>query len=99
MKKKEMITEVSKRIGGTKIDAEKYIDCIFDVIMDTVATNEEVKIIGFGKFSKEEIKGRTGKMYFGKNKGKEWKTEDSWGIKFKVGKVFEDKVNGIVSES
>ena len=95
MDRKEMITKFSEKSKITKKSAEVYIDDLFDVIMDAVANDNPVKIVGFGTFSKKLIKGRTGKMNFGKNKGQEYKSEDSFTAKFKVGKIFEDRTNGI----
>lgn len=98
MNKPQLITELSKRSEITKKDAERHIQNLFDIIMDTVASGEQVKAIGFGIFEKEEVKGRSGVMNFGVKKGQEWKSEDSWKPVFSPGKVFMDKVKGVVSE-
>ena len=76
----------------SKKDALNAIETVFEVIEDTVATGESVKIIGFGTFEKKSTKGASGIIQFGDRKGETWTTEDSFKPNFKAGKSFEDKV-------
>lgn len=95
MNKQELITALSKKSEITKKDAERHIQNFLDVIMDAVASDDPVKIIGFGSFEKEKVKGRSGVMHFGEKKGQEWKSEDSFKPTFSPGKLFVDKVKGL----
>ena len=89
--------EKSKKVS--KKEAEFYGECFLDLIMDTVANDEPVKIVDFGEFSKKATKGREGIIQVGEKKGQEFKSEDSWKVFFKAGKGFRDRVKGIfVSE-
>ena len=88
--------EKSKKIS--KKEAEFYGECFLDLIMDTVANDEPVKIVDFGEFSKKATKGREGIIQVGEKKGQEFKSEDSWKVAFKAGKGFKDRVKGVFIE-
>lgn len=94
MNKQELINEFSTKSEITKKNADKYITDIFDIIMEAVASNDPVKIIGFGTFEKKPTKGTSGIIQFGERKGETWTTEDSFKPAFKAGKQFENKVKG-----
>ena len=88
--------EKSKKIS--KKEAEFYGEVFLDLIMDTVAI-EDLKLVGFGNFERKFKEGKTGTINVGPKKGEEYNSVDHFAIGFKAGKVFKDKVNGIVSES
>jgi len=92
MTKNEMITAVSLKGEMSKKDAEKAINTVLDVIKETVATGESVKLVNFGNFEKKPTKGTTGIIRFGDRKGETWTSEDSFRVGFKVGKEFADLV-------
>lgn len=94
MNKQELISAVALCGNMTKKDAEHAIETVFEVIEDTVANNEKVKIIGFGTFEKKPVKGTSGIIQFGDRKGEKWETKDSFKPSFSAGKEFEDKVKG-----
>ena len=91
MNKQQLVAELSIKSEITKKEAEKHVTNLFDIIMETVAVGEDVKVVGFGKFEKKETKGRKG---VSKLQGveKPWKTEDSFKPYFDPSKAFEDKV-------
>lgn len=95
MNKQELINKLHEVTGFSKKDSEKFLTSFTEVIEDTVAIGEDVSLTGFGKFSKQEVKGREG---VSKLQGveKAWKTEDSHMPKFSAGKLFKDKVKGLV---
>jgi len=88
--------EKSKKIS--KKQAEFYGECFLDLIMDTVANDEPVKIVDFGEFSKKATKGREGIIQVGEKKGQEFKSKDSFKVAFKAGKGFKDRVKGVFVE-
>lgn len=96
MNKPQLITSLSRKSEITKKEAERHIENLLEIIMDAVASGSPVKVIGFGKFEKKEVKGRTGTIQFGERKGQEWSKEDSWKVVFESGKIFDDKVKGVV---
>jgi len=88
--------EKSKKVS--KKDAEFFGETFLELIMDTVANDEPVKIVDFGEFSKKATKGREGIIQVGEKKGQEFKSEDSWKVAFKAGKGFKDRVKGVYVE-
>lgn len=59
MNKKELICAVSAKTGKTQKDCELILNAAFATIEDTLATNETVRIIGFGSFGVRECAART----------------------------------------
>jgi len=51
MNKASLADMVSEKLGGSKAEAERVVDGIFDGIKDALASGEEVSIAGFGIFS------------------------------------------------
>ncbi len=61
MNKAELVERVAKKAQLTKIQSEQVIDAALDVISSAVAKGEEVKLVGFGTFSRAVRKSRTGR--------------------------------------
>jgi len=90
--------KVEKSKKFSKKEAEFIGETFLELIMDTVANDEPVKIVDFGEFSKKATKGREGIIQVGEKKGQEFKSENSWKVCFKAGKGFRDRVKGIFVE-
>lgn len=52
MNKAELIATIATQTKISKITAETCLDATLRIIQKTVASNEEVKLVGFGTFSK-----------------------------------------------
>ena len=50
MNKAALVEKVHGVLGGTKVDAEKTVDTIFDSITAALKGGEEVSVAGFGIF-------------------------------------------------
>ncbi len=50
MNKGEFVDKLATRTGLTKKDARKALDAMIDLITDTLVSNDEVLLTGFGKF-------------------------------------------------
>ncbi|MES2856852.1 MAG: HU family DNA-binding protein, partial [Bdellovibrionota bacterium] len=61
MNKAELIEKVSKRTLLTKVQSESVIDAALEVITKAVAKGDEVKLVGFGTFSRTVRKSRAGR--------------------------------------
>ncbi|MCP4528637.1 MAG: HU family DNA-binding protein [Aestuariibacter sp.] len=62
MNKAELIAAVADRTETTKASAEAAVNAVFGVITDELATGSgEVKVAGFGNFSKKHKAARTGR--------------------------------------
>jgi DNA-binding protein HU-beta len=59
MNKQAIIEEVHKVLEGTKVQAEKVVDTIFDSITSSLKEGEEVSVAGFGIFSAKMRAART----------------------------------------
>lgn len=90
MNKAELISSVSEKTGFSKKDSEKALSAILDSIMESIAANEKVQLIGFGTF---ELRSRSERM------GRDPRTNESIVIPaskvpaFKAGKAFKEAVN------
>ena len=60
MNKKGLISAVEDRTGYSKIQVEEITDHLFNVIAETLASGEEVGIMGFGVFEVRRRKSRKG---------------------------------------
>ena len=59
--KKEIIENVSDRIGLKKKESMDVVDSLFEIIKDELSTGKPVKISGFGKWTMMKKKARKGK--------------------------------------
>lgn len=61
MTKAEIIQSVYNKLGFSKRDSARIVESVFDIMKDTLAEGEKIKISGFGNFvvgSKRARKGR-----------------------------------------
>ena len=61
MNKAELIERVAKKTALTKVQSEQVLDAALDVISRAVAKGDEVKLVGFGTFSRSARKSRAGR--------------------------------------
>ena len=59
MNKAALVEKVHGVLGGTKVDAEKTVDTIFDSITAALKGGEEVSVAGFGIFEAKMRAART----------------------------------------
>ncbi len=59
MNKQAIVEAVHEVLEGTKVQAEKVVDTIFESITDTLKKGEDVSIAGFGIFSAKMRAART----------------------------------------
>ncbi len=89
MNKGELVDAVAKRANVTKKEAEAVISATIDTIMDAVASNDKVTLVGFGSFESRERKAR---------EGRNPRTNEKMEIPattvpaFSAGKLFKEKV-------
>jgi DNA-binding protein HU-beta len=56
----EFVAEVSRRSGLNRQDADQALQAVLDTISDTLRNGGDVNFSGFGKFTTQERKARTG---------------------------------------
>lgn len=61
MTKNDLIDAVRAATNCPKIEAIDIVENVLDILKDTLASGEEVKISGFGKFVVNRKKDRTGR--------------------------------------
>ncbi|MCB0377384.1 MAG: HU family DNA-binding protein [Bdellovibrionales bacterium] len=85
MNKAELIERVAKDTESTKAHTERMLDATLDIIRKTVKKGDEVKLVGFGTFTKQKRKARKGRN---PQTGKEIKIPAAWYPKFRPGSEF-----------
>jgi len=89
LNKAQLIAEVAKDSGMTKVDAEKAVKSTFDAISKSLKKGSSVTLIGFGTFSVYNRKARKGKN---PRTGETIKIAAKKVPKFKAGKALSDAV-------
>jgi DNA-binding protein HU-beta len=59
MNKAALVDKVQEVLGGTKVEAEKVVDTVFDSITKSLKSGEEVSVAGFGIFEAKTRAART----------------------------------------
>lgn len=90
MNKLDLIVEVAKNTGLTKIDATKATDALLGAVTAALKKGDEVRLVGFGTFSVASREATTGRN---PRTGEEIKIAASKQPKFKAGKVLKDALN------
>ncbi len=60
MKRTELVREISRKLRIPKIECDRVIDALQEVIADTLAKGDKVSIRGFATFEVSERKAREG---------------------------------------
>ena len=87
MNKAELVEKVAKKTSTTKLQSEQVIDAALEVISRAVAKGDEVKLVGFGTFSRTVRKSRAGRN---PKTGTKLIIPAAKVPKFKAGKDFKD---------
>jgi DNA-binding protein HU-beta len=90
MNKAQLVEKIASKINTPKSQAEAFLDAALEVIQKTVSKGEEVKIVGFGSFTRTARKSRKGRN------PKTGAPVEIPGVKvprFKPGKEFKDRLN------
>lgn len=89
MNKAELIDMIAADTKVTKAQAERMLDATLECIKKTVKKGDEVKLVGFGTFTKAKRKARMGRN---PQTGKSIKIPASWFPKFRPGAEFKSMV-------
>ncbi len=90
MNKAELVEKVAKKTLLTKVQSEQVLDAALDVISKAVAKGDDVKLVGFGTFSRSVRKSRAGRN---PKTGTKLVIPAAKVPKFKAGKDFRDLCN------
>jgi DNA-binding protein HU-beta len=61
MNKAEFVEKLSEKLRCPKSQTEQMLDATLELILRTVSKGEEVKLVGFGSFTRTERKARPGR--------------------------------------
>jgi DNA-binding protein HU-beta len=87
--KSDLISHLADSLNTSKVNAEKFLNAFFDVIVELVCSGKEIKLTNFGTFAKSERQPRDGIN----PKTKERIKIPSYTMaSFKVGKYFKEAV-------
>jgi DNA-binding protein HU-beta len=90
MNKTELVTAIAATTGESTKTVAAIVNATFNTIQDTVATGEDVAVIGFGKFERVHRAARTAKN---PSTGEDIDVAESQAPKFRPGAGFKDVVN------
>ena len=91
MNKTELVKKVAAENELSQKAAAAVVDSVLGAIVDSVAADEPVALLGFGTFSLKHREAREGRN---PATGKKMKFAASNTPVFKAGKAFKEKVNG-----
>lgn len=89
MNKAELVSAIASKTKTSRVQVEAYLDVTLAIIQKTVSAGEEVKLVGFGSFSKSIRKAKTGRN---PKTGQTVKVPITNVPRFKPGKDFKDSV-------
>jgi DNA-binding protein HU-beta len=88
--KNDLVQKLSDRTGLSKMDAQKAVDGVFEVITDSLKAGEEVRVMGFGTFV---VSARAGGKGRNPQTGEEITIKASKAARFRAGKPLKDALN------
>ena len=89
MNKSELVSAIATKTNMSKNQVENYLDVTLSIIQKTVSKGEEVKIVGFGSFTRALRKAKTARN---PKTGATVKLPNTNVPRFKPGKEFKDSV-------
>lgn len=90
MNKRELVSAVAEQTGRTKSSVEESLNAFLLTIGDSLSSNDDVQLIGFGRFDVVERPARIGRN---PSTGAELKIKKKKVVRFKAGSDLQDKVN------
>ena len=90
MNKAQFVEKLSKKTSMTKSQSETILDAALEIIRKSVAKGEDVKLVGFGTFSRTVRKSRSGRN---PKTGAPIEIPGAKVPRFKPGKEFKNSLN------
>lgn len=85
MNKQQLIEKIAAETNMPKAQCENVLNACFETVKKTVKKGDDVKLVGFGTFTKAKRKARTGRN---PQTGKTIKIPAAWAPKFRAGAEF-----------
>lgn len=90
MTKADLIERVSERVGFSKKESAEIVELVFEMLKDTLANGDNVKISGFGNFMVRKKKNRKGRN---PQTGQEIQITERDVVTFKTSQVMKSTLN------
>ncbi len=90
MTKIDIIKNVNEKLGFSKKDATSIVESVFEIIKDSLAHGEKIKISGFGNFVVKEKNSRRGRN---PQTGEEIEISSRKVLNFKASQVLRKSLN------
>ena len=90
MNKNDLVQKLAERNGLSKMDAQKAIDGVFELITDSLKRGDEVRVTGFGVFVGSSRAGGKGRN---PQTGEEIVIKASRAARFRANKSLKDTLN------
>lgn len=90
MTKIDIIKNVNEKMGFSKKDATAIVESVFEIIKDSLAHGEKIKISGFGNFIVKEKNSRRGRN---PQTGEEIEISSRKVLNFKASQVLRKSLN------
>jgi len=90
MHKKELVEAVAKKTGNSQAEVKETLEAILSTITETMKKGDKVTLMGFGTFSVQQTKARTGRN---PQTGKPMQIKAKKRPKFKAGAELSKSVN------
>lgn len=89
MTKKEIVRQISEKLGLTQLKTKEIVQQTFDAIVDTLLEEKRIELRNFGVF---EVKRRKARKARNPRTGERVDVEPKFVVTFKPGKEMEEKV-------
>ena len=90
LNKAQLVEKMAKEMNATKAETERFLDCFVGTVEKNVKKGTDIKLVGFGTFTKNKRKARMGRN---PQTGAEIKIPAAWVPKFRPGSEFKGLVN------
>jgi DNA-binding protein HU-beta len=87
MNKSQLVEIIAKKTSCPKVHAEKFLDALLESIKDAIQNGDEVKLVGFGSFTRQSRKAKVGRN---PKSGEKVEIPATTIPHFKAGKEFKD---------
>jgi DNA-binding protein HU-beta len=92
MNRKELVDALAAQTESTKVDAERAVAALIDIISGTLKKGDSLSLVGFGTF---EVRKRAARIGRNPKTGEELKIKAAKVPAFKAGATLKALVNGV----
>ena len=89
MTKKEIVKQISEKLGLTQLKVKVIVQMVFDLIIDTLIEKKRIELRNFGVF---EVKKRAARVARNPRTGDPVRVPAKYVVTFKPGKTMEERV-------